>query len=272
LLLGLEEDRKRDRRLEIDLLLQEQQTKERLAFQRVLKEAESRIIEEEHSKFAELRAEMAAKMREEEDRLLKRHADIMARLMVERERKLWRMRQQWSAGAQAEQMASLEAEYKQHEAHMADMQRSLAAEQEAHRNLVVNLDQNLDKVNDYLHQNRGTDAQSQAVFEERQAVIDSFAKQQTMQQSQSTKAPAPVTPTHVMPQAARASAEVNAVQLHSEKQSPDVITEAQHLLRQHRDRLATVARQAPGQSAPVSPAGVYQMYAPVASASPAPRQ
>ena len=33
LLLGMEEDRKRDRRLEIDLLLQEQQTKERLAFQ-----------------------------------------------------------------------------------------------------------------------------------------------------------------------------------------------------------------------------------------------
>ncbi len=50
LLLGLEEDRKRDRRLEMDLLLQEQQTKERLAFQRVLKEAETRIIEEEHAK------------------------------------------------------------------------------------------------------------------------------------------------------------------------------------------------------------------------------
>jgi hypothetical protein len=50
LLLGMEEDRKRDRRLEIDLLLQEQQTKERLAFQRVLKEAETRIIEEEHAK------------------------------------------------------------------------------------------------------------------------------------------------------------------------------------------------------------------------------
>jgi hypothetical protein len=47
-----------------------------------------------------LRAEMAAKMRAEEDRLLKRHADIMARLMAERERKLWRMRQTWSAGAQ----------------------------------------------------------------------------------------------------------------------------------------------------------------------------
>ncbi len=43
---------------------------------------------------------MAAKMRAEEDRLLKRHADIMARLMAERERKLWRMRQTWSAGAQ----------------------------------------------------------------------------------------------------------------------------------------------------------------------------
>ena len=113
LLMGLEEDRKRDRRLEIDLLLQEQQTKERLAFQRVLKEAEARIIEEEHSKFGELRTEMAAKMRDEEDRLLKRHADIMARLMVERERKLWRMRQQWSAGAQAEQMHALEQEYQQ---------------------------------------------------------------------------------------------------------------------------------------------------------------
>ena len=50
LLLGMEEDRKRDRRLEMDLLLQEQQTKERLAFQRVLKEAETRIIEEEHAK------------------------------------------------------------------------------------------------------------------------------------------------------------------------------------------------------------------------------
>ncbi len=52
------------------------------------------------SQFSELRTEMAAKMRDEEDRLLKRHADIMARLMAERERKLWRMRQTWSAGAQ----------------------------------------------------------------------------------------------------------------------------------------------------------------------------
>lgn len=55
---------------------------------------------QERTKFAQLRSEMVDQMRQEEERLLKRHADIMARLMVERERKLWRMRQQWAAGVQ----------------------------------------------------------------------------------------------------------------------------------------------------------------------------
>lgn len=40
-------------------------------------------------------------------------------------------------------MSKLEADYAQHEQHMADMQHTLAAEQQAHRALADNLDANM---------------------------------------------------------------------------------------------------------------------------------
>ena len=105
---------------------------------------------------------------------------------------------------------------------MADMQRSLAAEQDAHRALVSNLDQNLDQVNDYLHQDRGTDAASQRAFAERQALIDSFNRQHaqpstTSQQQQQPAAVASAAFTNVLPNAQRASAEVSSVVMHTER-------------------------------------------------------
>ena len=107
---------------------------------------------------------------------------------------------------------------------MADMQRSLAAEQDAHRALVSNLDQNLDQVNDYLHQDRGTDAASQRAFAERQALIDSFNHQHAQpaatsqqQQQQPPVAVASAAFTTVLPNAQRASAEVRSVVMHAER-------------------------------------------------------
>jgi hypothetical protein len=43
------------------------------------------------------------------------------------------------AHSQAEEMSKLESEFARHEAHMGDMQRSLAAEQSAHQAMVAEL-------------------------------------------------------------------------------------------------------------------------------------
>jgi hypothetical protein len=55
---------------------------------------------QERTKFELLRRELAAKTKHHEETMMHRHSEIMARLMVERERKLDRMRQTWRLGVQ----------------------------------------------------------------------------------------------------------------------------------------------------------------------------
>ena len=88
-LLGIEEQRRKDRQMELELLFREQELRERTAFQRAARKAEERVVNEERSRFNELRGELRRRQGEAEAQQVQQHERAMAQLIVERERQLW---------------------------------------------------------------------------------------------------------------------------------------------------------------------------------------
>merc|ERR1711871_209531 len=101
-LMTMEEQRSKDRAMELELLFKEQEVKERTAFQRALRAAETRVIEEERNKFNAMRDDLLKTTVETEASAVESHDKRMAEMIVERERALYTQKNELTAKAQLE--------------------------------------------------------------------------------------------------------------------------------------------------------------------------
>ena len=88
ILLSLDDQRRSDRKMEMELLFREQELKERAAYVRSLREAEEKAIADEREKFNTIRADIRSQQELQESDLVRSHEETMARTIIERERKL----------------------------------------------------------------------------------------------------------------------------------------------------------------------------------------
>eukprot|EP01083_Nonionella_stella_P202898 740785_1 len=126
--------------MEIDLLLKEQQLKEKVAFQKVEKEAQERIIEEQRKKYESVQSNILGKTKETEEAMVKRHEEVMARLLVERERQLWRVSQKTRENIKEQQSDRLEQDYQEKQMNLDRMRSQFRTEEDQLRTKIIGIE------------------------------------------------------------------------------------------------------------------------------------
>jgi hypothetical protein len=106
-----------DREFELNLLLQEQQKKERLGYQHILHEAAQRVMLTERTRLARMRNEMETDMQDAQDHILTEHHKQMHALMQDREQQLYRMNE----ATRTAELKKVETEHLQHQARLSKM-------------------------------------------------------------------------------------------------------------------------------------------------------
>jgi hypothetical protein len=86
--LGIDQQRSADRRMELEMLLREQELQERSAFQQAARATANNVVVEERARFQQIRAELSLRAREGEEDEISRHGAIMGEVMAGRERSL----------------------------------------------------------------------------------------------------------------------------------------------------------------------------------------
>lgn len=110
-LLTMEQDRVRDRLHELRITLQEDERKERSAFQQALQSAEERIVSEERRRFIQIREELRGRAAEQEREVAEAHQVRMTALADEQRQEMDRIKEMIRKKVQLQEAQSLATKY-----------------------------------------------------------------------------------------------------------------------------------------------------------------
>ncbi|XXQ38449.1 TBC1 domain family member 31 [Plasmodiophora brassicae] len=112
-LLGVEEEARRGRELELEIKWRDEQMQEQLAFQKILKEAETQIMNDERRRYEELQQEMRKKFKDEEEALERQHRSALEQLVTDREKVLSEHSAAWRESVRSQHLEEIEKEYQE---------------------------------------------------------------------------------------------------------------------------------------------------------------
>eukprot|EP01083_Nonionella_stella_P228744 810413_1 len=122
---------------QMELELTNKEILEGNAFERVAKDAETQIINEEKEKYANIREEMLKRMQKKEQCLKKKHDAVMGKLMKDREQQLLSIGQTAKDSVSSQEIGELERQYQTKQKELKKLQESYNARQHRIRHQIL---------------------------------------------------------------------------------------------------------------------------------------